>query len=261
MKNLKNINYLGVRIEYEINKENFKDIFKEIIKEDYSKIYTVNPEFVVDAFFDLEFKKELNSSSLNIIDGVGLAFGIKEKLKNNLDQTSLKSIKTFTGVDLVEELLKIADEQKLSLFLIGGSSKENIAERSIEKLKKAFPNINIIGGTSNFSYEPFDDSRTLAYIHECMRIKEVNKIDIVLVAYGHKNQEFWISRNIRKIPCRIAVGVGGTLDYISGYKKRAPSWVRNFGMEWFYRFITQPSRLFRIIKATLIFSYLSRMGK
>jgi N-acetylglucosaminyldiphosphoundecaprenol N-acetyl-beta-D-mannosaminyltransferase len=254
---MKEINYLGVKVNYLVNKDTFNEVFKNLLKKGYSKIYTVNPEFIVDAYFDTDFRKELNSSDINIVDGVGLLKGIKKYFKRNISKEEMSSIKTFTGVDLVEEVLKQANENNYSVFLLGGSEKNQVALKSVKSIKIKYPNIKFVGGTSKFSFQEEDDTSTLDFIKNFLQENSLKELDIILVAYGHKKQEFWIKRNSSKIPARISIGVGGTFDYMSGNIKRAPKWLRDLGLEWLYRFITQPSRIFRIFKAVVIFSYLS----
>lgn len=257
MQNLKNINYLGVRIDYTVNKRNFESILKKLFQKEGSKIYTINPEFIVDSYFDNNFKKELNSSDLNVIDGVGLLRGIKRHFKKSLTQDEYSSLETFTGVDLTYQILEYANINKLSLVVLGGSKELDIAGKVLKKINENYPNINVICSSSDFTHFEADDEVTLGFIHDHLKFKNLKSVDILLVGYGHKNQEFWIARNSSRIPARVSVGVGGTLDYFSGQVKRAPYWVRKFGFEWLYRLITQPHRFLRIIKATLIFSYLS----
>jgi len=74
-------------------------------------------------------------------------------------------------------------------------------------------------------------------------------IDVMFVAYGHPNQEKWIARNLKKVPVKVAIGVGGTFDYIIGQKKRAPHFILNSSFEWLYKLVTQPWRMRRVIKA------------
>lgn len=83
----------------------------------------------------------------------------------------------------------------------------------------------------------------------------INPIDILFVAFGAPKQEFWISENLEKLPVKIAVGVGGAFDYISGKTPRAPGFIRNIGLEWLFRLIVQPWRIKRQV-ALLEFAWL-----
>jgi len=143
------INYLGVRINFNVNADNFKPNFKHLLEKGGSKIYTINPEFIVDSFFDTNFKLELNSSDLNVIDGVGLLFAIKKYFKSEIGSKDLKDLKTLTGVDLVFQILEEADKNKLSVFLLGGSKELDSASKAIQNIKSKYPNIKLIGVPSN----------------------------------------------------------------------------------------------------------------
>lgn len=204
-------------------------------------ITTVNPEFIVAAKTDEEFKKILNFSDLAVADGVGLVYAAKlfgEKLKRN------------TGVDLMINLCEFAEQKNCSVYFLGGE--ETIAAQAAELLKNNFPKLIISGAESGGEIiNPKDDDEELL-----TRIND-NKPDIIFVALGQIKQEKWIYYHLDKMPSvKIAVGVGGSFDYISGQISRAPLFMRKAGLEWLYRLILQPSRIRRIINATVIFPWL-----
>ncbi len=77
---------------------------------------------------------------------------------------------------------------------------------------------------------------------------------ILFVAYGAPKQEMWIARNLKKMPTvRLAAGIGGTFNFITGRRKRAPEWMQKIGLEWVYHLIQQPSRIKRMINASIVF--------
>lgn len=247
---------LGTRVDSGISGNNFRELFFKLYKKGNSRIFTVNPEFVVDAFYDLEFQKTLNNSDYNSIDGFGVAWKVFSEEYKSFFSTKKISNYVFTGVDISEKVLEILNRESMSLFLLGGSKENRVSEKVAEYIKSKFPKINLIGYSSDFSYKEFDDKDTLRFINQRMKEKSISVIDVVLVAYGHKNQEFWIERNQNLIPAKICIGVGGTFDYLSGNIKRAPKIMRNFGLEWFFRLLTQPSRILRIFKAVILFPIL-----
>jgi N-acetylglucosaminyldiphosphoundecaprenol N-acetyl-beta-D-mannosaminyltransferase len=249
---MKSSSILNVGLDSNVNKKNYREVFFKLLNLGNSKIFTINPEFIVDAFFDNSFRKVLNNGDLNTVDGFGIALVLKSRM-----QVSKNTKETvFTGVDLVSETLKIMNDEKLSLFLLGGSSEQNVSMLASKKIEKQYPNINIIGYSSDYSNSSKDDKETMHFIHQKMKEKSCKRIDVVLVGYGHKRQESWIIRNSSKIPANISIGVGGTLDFLSGNTKRAPRFMRNLGLEWLYRLIIQPSRLPRILKAVILFPLL-----
>lgn len=210
-------------------------------------IFTPNPEMLVDAQSDDYFQKVLNSGDLNISDGFGVSL------------VSLGKIKRITGVDFVFELAKLAQSENKTVYLLGSGSKE-ILKKTSENLKNQFPSLRIVGFDPGPKIEflTVEDKKTIISEDEA-NDRAIHDIimtapDILLVAFGHNKQEKWISENIRNLPSvKIAMGVGGSFDYISGNIKRAPCFMRKIGLEWLYRLFIQPQRLSRILKATVVF--------
>ena len=136
---------------------------------------------------------------------------------------------------MVEKLCKKAEELGLVTGFLGGRAK--IAERASECLRQKYPRL-LVG----FVGEEWKNVRS-------------RSIDILFVAFGFPKQEFWMAENIDKIPVKIALGVGGSFDFISGAVTRAPKWVRDLGFEWFFRLFAQPWRFKRQL-ALLTFIYM-----
>lgn len=184
-------------------------------------IVTSNPEFLVKAQKDEEFKKILNQADLSIPDGVGLVFASlfsNERIKERI-----------TGVDLMEAICEKAAQKKWPVFLFGAGP--GIAEKAGEILKIKYQGLEIS--------------------------KDKEKAVIIFVALGAPKQEKWINNNLKKMPnIKLAIGVGGSFDFISGNVKRAPSFMRLLGLEWFWRLILQPWRIKRIFNAVIVFSWL-----
>ena len=239
---------LGTKVSKGYSFEKSKEIFLKLHKSgNFSKVFTINPEFLVDAYYDKKFQKVLNSGDYNCADGFGIEL--------------LYGIKRTPGIELLNHFLKVCNEESFSLFILGGSSDKEISKRAAENISKSFPKIKIIGFSSDFSFQKEDDVKTIEYIHKCMTENRVESIDLIIVGYGHKNQEFWLERNMAKIPAKIGMGVGGSLDFISKEVKRAPKFLRTFGLEWAFRLIIQPKRIFRIFKAVILFPMLSLFEK
>lgn len=238
-------------------------------------IVTPNPEFLMAAQEDEKFKNILNKADLSIPDGVGLLWAgmlIKSKIKNQKLVSSsversklrngiiiLKAIfyglmlilypkycqkvipERISGTDLIFDIAKLCEQKNCSIFLLGGQ--ENVAEACALKLKQKYNNLKISGIYSGMPEQKYDNN--------ILEIINKAKPDVLLVAYGHPKQEKWISRNLNRLnSVKIAMGVGGAFDFISGKTKRAPKIFRKLGLEWFYRVIREPWRLNRIMTAT-----------
>ncbi|MFZ1081067.1 MAG: WecB/TagA/CpsF family glycosyltransferase [Candidatus Kryptoniota bacterium] len=201
-------------------------------KERLHQISTVNPEFIMTAQKDPDFLETLNSADLNVADGVGLQLAAKI-LGINIGAR-------ITGVDLTWELAKLASENGYSIFFLGAA--EGVAEKAAHRLKASYPTLRIAGVYSGTPYETGIVERV-----------NNSKADILLVAFGAPKQDKFIFANKGRLKMKVAMGVGGTFDYIAGTVPYAPNWMRQLGLEWLYRLINQPQRINRIITATIIF--------
>lgn len=214
------VNVIGVKID-DVSMDEVINLVDGWLKKDGSHyIVTPNPEFLMTAQKDEEFKLILNNADLAIPDGVGLKLaGVKN---------------TIAGVDLMEKLVKLSEEKAFTIGLLGGS--DRVAELCVERLKKKYPGLKISFADSGGEVD--NEGRLLKSLR-------IPNLDLLFVAFGHPKQEFWISENLNKIPVKVAMGVGGAFDYISGKVPRAPIWIRKLGMEWFFRLIIQPWRIKR----------------
>ncbi|MBI4036772.1 WecB/TagA/CpsF family glycosyltransferase [Candidatus Daviesbacteria bacterium] len=180
--------------------------------QDKHYIVTPNPEFLITAQKDLEFKRILNEADLSIPDGVWLKLsGVKN---------------TVPGVDLMEKLVEKSTDWAVTVGFLGG--RNGVAEKAVKCLLQKYPEIKITFAIS--------DPPTSFHLPPT---------DLLFVAFGHPKQEKWIAENLSYIPVKIAMGVGGAFDYISGKVPRAPKFLRDFGLEWLFRLIAQPWRIKR----------------
>lgn len=227
---------LGVNID-DIRMDQALEKVRDLLKSPGKHyIVTPNPEFLLAARHDSEFKKILNEADLDIPDGAGLKLsGI---IKN-----------TVTGTDLMERLISLSCDKGLTVGLIGGQ--DGVAEKLKECLLKKYPKLNVILANGDLEVNSLGEST--------YRSKNVQKtisdvinsnqkaLDFLFVALGHVKQEKWIFKNLPHLNVKVAMGVGGAFDYLSGEIPRAPYFIRASGFEWLYRLITQPWRIFRIL--------------
>ena len=206
-------------------------------------IITPNPEFLVAASADQEFKDVLNQADLAVPDGTGLMLAGKflhKPLKERL-----------TGTDLVYELADLCSRKQKSIYFLGAMP--GIAEEAALNLKKQRPDLKIAGFESGFRtrfYFKLPDWLLLAKINR-------SKADVLLVAFGAGQQEKWIHRYLTKFSSvKVAMGIGGAFDFISGRVKRSPQFMRKLGLEWLWRLGHEPWRYNRIITATFRFGRL-----
>lgn len=271
---------LGVKIDLLSKREVLECVRRVLEKQENSPediepclLSTTNPEFIMAAQKDEEFKKIINNSFLSVPDGIGVLYAnyylnhlkgnfkkwISSLLKRDKERRLVRDKfgERITGVELVYDLCQLAEKEGHNVFLLGGWPTDywgrplknpdyDLAKKAGKKLKEMYPELNLVGATSNFSYLQEDDEQTLDFIKKRMREAGVKNLDILIVCYGHKNQEKWIVRNAKKIPARLCMGAGGTFDYVTENKSWAPLWIQRIHLEWLYRLVTQPWRIRRI---------------
>lgn len=227
------IEILGVKID-NLSAEEALEKAEDFLRGDIANmIVTPNPEIILKAQEDEEFKSILNGAALAIPDGFGLV------LASKFAKNSLK--KKISGTDFFQQLCWICSKNGKSVFLLGGES--GVAENAAENLQRKFPNLRIAGWLDG----DID-------LENCRQVVEGVKPDALFVALGAPKQERWIYENMNKINgLKLAMGVGGAFDFVSGKIKRAPVIMQKMGMEWLWRTIIQPHRAKRAFNAAMVF--------
>ncbi|HTG15742.1 MAG TPA: WecB/TagA/CpsF family glycosyltransferase, partial [Blastocatellia bacterium] len=140
-----------------------------------------------------------------------------------------------TGIDLFERLVERAAEQGWSVYFLG--SREESVRGVTEKSLKSHPTLRIAGWHNGYF-----DERESESVAKAIR---ASRADLLFVAMGSPVQELWISSNLERTGVRFAMGVGGSFDHVSGFARRAPRWMQRAGLEWLYRLMREPRRLWR----------------
>ncbi len=221
---------LGVRVDNFSREEILQKIESFLADGKFHQIATINPEIILKAQGDRGYREILNSCDLNVADGTGINFAFwkkGEKLKAR-----------FPGVDLMEEILKIAEKKKVKIFLVANSRGLSIWKKTAKAIKKSHPNLDISG----VDIEPHISSYKL----------QATSYQLIFCNFGAPYQERFLN-NLKDDIIGIAVGVGGSFDCISGKIRRSPLWMRKIGLEWLWRLILQPQRIGRIFRAVIIF--------
>jgi N-acetylglucosaminyldiphosphoundecaprenol N-acetyl-beta-D-mannosaminyltransferase len=175
--------------------------------------------------------EKLNKAFLIIPDGNSIVLASKY-LKTPLKER-------VAGPDLMEEFMGLSNVKGYSNFFIGG--KDGVAEKMANKFKQEYPNLKVSGIYSPPFCDRFSDEENTKMI------KMINDsgADVIWVSFGCPKQERWIIENCDKIKSPVVAGIGAAFDFHSGSLKRAPFWIRKIKMEWFYRFLQEPARLFQ----------------
>lgn len=226
---MERIDVLGVGFD-NVNMAEAVDICEGFLKGDKGNlIVTPNPEIVMRAKDDPEFKEIINQAELVIPDGIGIIKAGK------ILKTPLKE--RVAGYDLICNLLEKHSDGSATFYFFGAPPGN--AEKAKEKMEQKYPNIKILG-THHGYYKPEEEAEI---------IEEIRKLkpDILLAGLGFPKQEKTINKYKNEGFFKIGIGCGGSIDVLAGEVKRAPKLFINLHLEWFYRLLKEPTRYKRML--------------
>lgn len=211
--------------------EILSEIDKMIMSGKKSYIVSINVDVVMKIENDSYLKKITDNADMVLVDGKPLVW---------IAKWHKKPVKAkISGSDLVPLLCEKAADKGYSMFIIGG--KNGVAQQAKRNLEKKLPGINIVGTYAPpFGFEKND-----------IELEKINKIisdahpDILIVCFGCPKQEKWIYENYQKYNAKVSICAGATVDFLAGNVNRAPKWMSEHGLEWFYRFLMEPKRMFK----------------
>ena len=229
MKN--KIDILGVPVD-KITMDAAVNKVRGFIKEEgVHTIFTPNPEIIMIADENPEFKRILTQADMVVPDGIGVVIASKIQKGERLPER-------VAGYDLVQNTMQDAVKHNYKYYFFG--SKPKVAELAADKMRQKYPGIQIVGCRDGYFKE-----KDIPSI-----IDDINNsgANIVLVALGAPKQEVWIDTYKEQLHnVKVAIGVGGSLDGMAEIVKRAPVIFQKMGLEWFYRLICEPTRAKRML--------------
>jgi N-acetylglucosaminyldiphosphoundecaprenol N-acetyl-beta-D-mannosaminyltransferase len=206
-----------------------------------SQLVTSNLDFLYQAWRDPEMHRIHFEADLVVADGwppVLFSRFFGPRLRGRV-----------AGSDLVRRLGDTARDHGLSVYALGG--KPGVGEAALKILQERSPGLRI-AGTGSPPLSPLLDMD-----HEGLRrAVAAAGPDLLLVAFGAPKQDKWIGMNVGSLGVPVAMGVGGSLDFIAGAQTRAPRWIQKIGLEWFWRLVTQPRRMFKRYSADFFFLFM-----
>ncbi len=201
-----------------------------------SKVVCVaNVHMLMEAHWNAEFSSVLKNADIVTPDGMPLVWMMK--------LMGVREQNRVAGMDILLALCKSAPEQNISIFFLG--SETTILQKMRSKLEREFPRLEIADMVSL----PF---RTLTAAEDEAIVKRINQsqANLVLVSLGCPKQEYWMHNHQNKVQA-VMIGLGGVFPVLAGVHKRAPSWIQNLGLEWLYRLVQEPRRLWKRYTRTI----------
>lgn len=232
------VTLLGIPLDAVTMSETIEKLRNVLRADRQHHVTTPNSEMLVESTRNGKFRAVLQESDLNLPDSHGLLVMAR--------WTGQRLPERVTGVDTVQALCGCLDERH-PIFLLGAAP--GVAEVAARILASRNPHLRVVG---TFTGTP--------QLHDAAAI--VRRITaaqphLLLVAFGAPQQDLWIAEHLREMPSvRVAMGVGGTFDFIAGLRKRAPPLLRSVGLEWLWRFAQEPSRWRRMWNAVVVFPLL-----
>jgi len=224
------ITILGVPFDNVTTVEALERIEQMVLSGKSHYVATANVDFLVQAREDVELRRILFDAHMVLCDGTPLLW-MSRLLGNPLPER-------VAGADVVPRLIQIAAEKSYRLFFLGATP--DSVSRAVANLRDAFPDLRIAGYYS----PPFNKLIEMDHDEIKSRILAA-KPDVLLVSFGCPKQEKWIAMHYRSLGVPVAIGVGATIDFLAGKVSRAPVWMQRNGLEWLYRLLQEPGRLFR----------------
>lgn len=208
-------------------KETINEIEEIIKKGEPTQHVVINASKINLMHEDAQLTRIINSCPLINADGVSIVWAGKK--------LGVPVKERVTGIDLFLKLVELANDKGYKLYLFG--AKEEVVTKVKSIFENQYPNINIVGYRNGYFKEN----------NEKDIVKDIcdSKADIVFVAFSSPKKEYWINKYLNDMNVPFVMGVGGSFDVVAGVTDRAPEWMQNHGLEWFYRFIQEPRRMFR----------------
>ena len=215
-----NVKYNNITLETAI-----EQALSLVENQNKANVFFLNIDCLCKAQKDEKYRNILNSADLVFPDGIGLRLAtwlLGGRMKENCNGSNFSPL-----------FMARAAEKGHKIFFLGG--RDGVAERAAEVMRKKVPKIQILGTHSGY----FNSDEEV--------IEKINKseADILFVAMGVPLQEKWIVQNRGRLNPKLCLGVGALFDYLSGRIKRAPKWMQKAGLEWFWRLIMEPKRLWK----------------
>lgn len=220
---------LGIGIDRIDSNEALRQIGQFIASGTPHQIVTANAEIIYQASKNEKMKDVINAAQMVTADGSGVVWASRQ-----LGQPLAQRV---TGIDLVNSICEQSAKDKWKIYILG--SAPGVADTAANNIRDKFPGCNIVG-THHGYFNEQEEARIIAELEQLQP-------DVLFVALGAPKQEYWIADHIQQLNIPVAMGIGGSMDVLSGNVRRAPKWMQKMSLEWLYRLLIQPTRFKRVL--------------
>lgn len=240
---MKRIEFLKAPMDIATMQETVSFIESRIEHKQFLQHVVVNVAKIVNMQKDPILAESVKACDLINIDGMGVVFGSRF-LGHDVPER-------VAGVDLFHELLAMSAKRGFPVFLLGAT--EEVVSKTVNKVKAQNPNLNIAGYNDGYFWD--DEEAVVNKIRE-------SGAKLLFVAITSPKKENFINKWQDKLGVDFVMGVGGTFDVVAGKVKRAPQWMQKAGLEWLYRVLQEPGRMWkRYLVTNSKFAYLLLKAK
>lgn len=176
---------------------------------------------------DQKLREIVDSCPLINADGASILWASR--------QLGIPVTERVTGCDLFQNLIPVAAEKGYRVFLFG--AREEVVTRVRDIFMERYPSLQIVGYRNGY----FTEEEDLAIVDQIA----ASGADMLFVAFSSPKKEYWVNKYLDRLNVPFVMGVGGSFDIVAGKTTRAPKWMQQAGLEWFYRFIQEPGRLWK----------------
>lgn len=220
---------LGVGIDKVNSQQALEQIGAFIASGQPHQIVTANAEIIYQASKNEKMRAVINNAQMVTADGSGVVWASRQ-LGEPLEQR-------VTGIDLVNSICEQSAKDKWKIYILG--SAPGVSATAAVNIRDKFPGCNIVG-THHGYFNAKEEKQILAELEQL-------KPDVLFVALGAPKQEYWIADHLAELGIPVGMGIGGSMDVLSGNVKRAPKWMQKMSLEWLYRLLIQPTRFKRVL--------------
>jgi len=224
---MKKIEVLGAPMHTATMCETISFIKSRVLNREFTQHVVVNVAKIVNMRKDKMLREGVEESDIINIDGMGVVWGAR-LLGHEVPER-------VAGIDLFLSLVEMSAENDLPIFLLG--AKDEVVRKTAENLQKIYPKLRVAGVHDGY-FEKEDEAAVVKQISD-------SGARLMFVAITSPKKEVFINRWGRELGVDFVMGVGGTFDVVSGLTKRAPQWMQDMGLEWLYRIIQEPRRMWK----------------